>query len=168
MERLTERYGDGYIAIKGCATAYEGIERKGTPASNAIVRLAAYEDTGLEPEEVTELVRPKTVEIARLLEKMCEEGSAQHMLELFQAEKDGRLAVLPCKVGDTLYYTLSGRIIETKVRTFFIGHPSHNIENRNLRMIRTDRFDVNMDKLGKTVFLTSKEAEAALEKRGGR
>ena len=59
-------------------------------------RLKKYEETGLEPEEVAEMVSPETVEIARLLEKVCKEGSAQHMLELFQAEKDGRLVVLPC------------------------------------------------------------------------
>ncbi len=67
-------------------------------------RLAAYEDTGLEPEEVAELVSPKTVEIARLIEKMCKEGSAQRMVELFQAEKDGSMRVLPCGIGDVVYH----------------------------------------------------------------
>lgn len=55
MERLTERYGDGYIAIKGCTTTYSDKERKGAPHANAIVRLATYEDTGLTPEEITKL-----------------------------------------------------------------------------------------------------------------
>lgn len=43
MERLTEHYGD-YIRIKGCKTLYPNVERRGANASNAIVRLAAYED----------------------------------------------------------------------------------------------------------------------------
>lgn len=87
------------------------------------------------------------------------------LLELAQAEKDGRLVVLPCKVGDTLYHISWGRIIETKVRTFFLGHPSHNIETRNLRMIRTTDFDISMDEIGKRIFLTREEAEAALKRR---
>lgn len=55
MERLTERYGDGYIAIKGCTTAYSDKERKGAPHANAIVRLAAYEDTNLTPADINDL-----------------------------------------------------------------------------------------------------------------
>ncbi|MBC5580886.1 hypothetical protein H8S23_05160 [Anaerofilum sp. BX8] len=55
MERLTEHYGDRCIRIKGCTSAYLNKERKSAPASNAVVRLAAYEDTGLEPEEIIEL-----------------------------------------------------------------------------------------------------------------
>lgn len=52
MKRLTARYRDGYIGIKGCTTVYRDIERKGAPASNAVVRLAAYEDTGMTPDEI--------------------------------------------------------------------------------------------------------------------
>lgn len=55
MERLTERYED-YIRIKGCKAVYDCTERKGTPMSNAIVRLAAYEDIGRTPEEILELI----------------------------------------------------------------------------------------------------------------
>lgn len=55
MERLTEHWCDGMIRIKGCSTAYSDKERKGAPATNAIVRLAAYEDTGLTPEEIAEV-----------------------------------------------------------------------------------------------------------------
>lgn len=57
MERLTEHTDDGYIAIKGCASVYPAQERKRAPATSAIVRLAAYEDSGLTPEEVAELVK---------------------------------------------------------------------------------------------------------------
>lgn len=60
------------------------------------VRLKAYEDTGLEPEEV--LPKDKTDEIAlklmRLadLESIC---SYTRLRELAEADKDGRLVVLP-------------------------------------------------------------------------
>lgn len=55
MDRLTERHGR-YITVKGCKTIHYCIERKSAPASNAVVRLAAYEDTGLMPEEITALI----------------------------------------------------------------------------------------------------------------
>lgn len=35
-----------------------------------------------------------------------------------QAEREGRLVVLPCKVGDMVYYTLCGRIFPVTVKQF--------------------------------------------------
>lgn len=57
-------------------------------------RLAAYEDTGLEPEEVTQIklaIRGKS--LAEI--KEFEGVSINRMIELTQAEKDERLVVLP-------------------------------------------------------------------------
>ena len=57
-------------------------------------RLAAYEDTGLEPEDVTQI---KLAIMGKSLAEIKEfEGvSIDRMIELTQAEKDGRLVVLP-------------------------------------------------------------------------
>lgn len=57
-------------------------------------RLAAYEDTGLEPEEVTQI---KLAIMGKSLAEIKEfEGvSIDRMIELTQAEKDGRLVMLP-------------------------------------------------------------------------
>ena len=66
-------------------------------------RLAADEDTGLEPEEV--LPKDKADEIAlklmRLsdLESIC---SYTRLRELAKADKEGRVAVLPCAVGGSM------------------------------------------------------------------
>lgn len=57
MERLTKRVGK-YVEIIGCKSLYDSEERKSAPASSAIARLAKYEDTGLEPEEVHALISP--------------------------------------------------------------------------------------------------------------
>lgn len=57
MERLTERYSQSLVRIVGCTTAYSNKERKGANMQNAIVRLAAYEDSGLTPKEVFELTK---------------------------------------------------------------------------------------------------------------
>ncbi len=59
MERLTERYGD-LIRIKGFKTLYGNTERRSAPAANAIVRLAAYEDTLRTPDEIKVLIAAST------------------------------------------------------------------------------------------------------------
>ena len=98
------------------------------------------------------------------LKKQLHEAKSE-LLKYREAEQDGRMVVLPCKVGDTVYYTREGwPIVEPlKVRTFFVGDPTLRGEILHIYMIRTDKFDVSMDALGKTVFLTREEAEAALK-----
>lgn len=54
MERLTEHEGR-YIKIKGRKTLYINKEVRTANSSNAIVRLAAYEDIGLDPKQVGEI-----------------------------------------------------------------------------------------------------------------
>ena len=74
-------------------------------SGDAAERLAAYEDTGLEPEEIERIVdaygRGHTLrtESAERLE-IVREIKTDRLRELAKAEKDGRLEVLPCKVGD--------------------------------------------------------------------
>lgn len=60
-------------------------------------RLAAYEDTGLEPEEVAERLRTckELVQIFERADLYNGIGPIEHICELSQAEKDGRLVVLP-------------------------------------------------------------------------
>ena len=57
----------------------------------AVERLAAYEDTGLEPEEIRAALEGATREFM----VYDELGQIGHLRELVQAEKDGRLRVLP-------------------------------------------------------------------------
>ena len=65
------------------------------------------------------------------------------LAEYETAEKEGRLVVLPCKVGDTVYV----------LRQSWNGW---NIDKK--------KFSYAMNgKIGKTVFLTREEAEKALE-----
>lgn len=60
-------------------------------------RLAAYEDTGLEPEEVAERLRTckELVQIFERADLYNGIGPIEHICELSQAEKDGRLVMLP-------------------------------------------------------------------------
>lgn len=130
-------------------------------------RLKAYEDTGLTPEEV--MPKNKADEIAlklmRLadLESIC---SYTRLRELAEADKDERVVVLPCKVGDTVWITGSvRRLYSEKVRTFFCGNPSYGrgMAYNTVQMIRTTGCDIPIHEFGKTVFLTREEAEKALE-----
>lgn len=84
------------------------------PIAKAFDRLAAYEETGLEPEE------------------------------LAQAEKEGRLVVLPCEIGSPVY--------------------SHARKLDGADYVReTEFWWSDIPQMSKTVFLTREAAEAALE-----
>jgi hypothetical protein len=130
-------------------------------------RLAAYEDTGLEPEEV--MPKDKADEIALKLMRLADLESLcnyTRLRELAEADKAGRLVVLPCKVGDTVWITGSvRRLYSEKVRTFFCGDPNYSrgMADNGVKMIRTTGCDIPIHKFGKTVFLTREEAEKALE-----
>ena len=128
-------------------------------------RLKQYEDTGLSPIACEESAK---------IEKGLSDGgySTSRMVELMCADKEGRVVVLPCKVGDILWITGSiRRLYSAKVRTFFIGHPSGvrwGDNDGGIQMIRTTECDVPMRDFGRTVFLTREEAEKALAEMEGK
>lgn len=176
MERLTKRDTDGQAMMdcQKCKADWTG--KHGKPMADCTAmycrnrvkdRLAEYEDTGLTPEEV--LPKDKADEIALELMRLADlEGlcSYDHLRELAEADKDGRLVVLPCKVGDTVWITGSvRRLYSEKVRTFFCGDPSYSrgMADNGVKMIRTTGCDIPIHEFGKTVFLTREEAEKALE-----
>lgn len=107
-------------------------------------RLAAYEDTGLEPDEVNALQK----DWSDLCTVIGECGGIDRLRELAEAEKDGRIVVLPCKVGDTVYRL---QYIEQTPGRFVVG-----VAEIKFALLWLEEF-------GETVFLTREEAEAALE-----
>ena len=154
MERLTEKHylgTDHYMKCSGnCNVDMDCID---CPSFDRLVeRLAAYEDTGMEPEQC---------ENAKAIIESAfsdDTSKAERIRELLKADRDGRLVVLPCEVGDTVWITGSvRRLYSEKVRTFFCGNPS------SVQMIRTTGCDIPIHEFGKTAFLTREEAEAALE-----
>ena len=76
--------------------------------------------------------------------------------ELAEADKDGCVVVLPCNVGDTVYFALLGRIIEKQVFSI--------VSFSNSTRIYCDGTSeyFRPEDIGKTVFLTREEAEKAL------
>ena len=164
MERLTKRI-NGVVVYVGAKNPYSTgqIPCEVEPAGvrEMMDRLAAYEDTRLTPEEID-----MDHEAAEQLRQLCQGCDLDRLEELAEADKDGRLVVLPCKVGDTVWITGSvRRLYSEKVRTFFCGDPNYSrgMADNGVKMIRTTGCDIPIHKFGKTVFLTREDAEKALE-----
>ena len=85
-------------------------------------------------------------------------GGFDRLRELAEADKDGRVVVPPCKVGDTVYFALFGRIIEKQVFSIVSFSKSTRIYCGG-----TSEY-FRPEDIGKTFFLTSEEAEKALQK----
>ena len=157
MERLTnKREADAQ------RKDYENRIRNGYPRNipeERFLRLAAYEDRGCAPEEV--LPKDKADEIALKLMRLADLESLcnyTRLRELAEADKDGRLVVLPCKVGDKLYRVFAGEIFEYRVgiMKYFAIQGHWDIE--------TYPFCPCVESsIGNTMFLTREEAERALE-----
>ena len=92
------------------------------------------------------------------------------------AEEQGLLLRLPCKVGDTVYQISENFIEPCTVETIFLGnYTDRNGNCCNMAEIYYDRDDcpyvtaeIYFTDIGKTVFLTKSEAEAKLKELRGR
>lgn len=71
------------------------------------------------------------------------------VIDLLQADADGRLVLLPCKVGEKVFAIYT------------------SIKGTNPMICRVSFEESMIPLFGKYVFLTREEAEAALEKMGG-
>ena len=160
MERLTKHSKQTSHENGICCTHFCGpecIEVGGNCAMNckweeaAWSRLAAYEDTGLSPQACAE-----AREAGKVLSS-CD-ISFGRLAELLTADKDGRLVVLPCKVGDKLYRVFDGNISEHEVLNM-----KYFARQGRLGIDMTSFFPDAGRLIGKTVFLTREEAEEALE-----
>ena len=143
MERLTYRDKDGFPMMKNRG----GFKQEG------VERLAAYEDTHMMPSDVTSMRMDMAI-IAALFNGV----DVDRMKEMTEADRAGRLVVLPCKVGDKLYRVFDGNISEHEVQNM-----KYFARQRRLGIDMTPFFPDAEKFIGKTVFLTREEAEAALE-----
>ena len=167
MERLTEKHylgTDHYMKCSGnCNMDMDCID---CPSFDRLVELlAAYEDTGLTPEEV--LPKDKADEIALQLMRLADLESLcnyTRLRELAEADKDGRVVVLPCKVGDTVWVILDGAkcVRRCVVEYATIGRYFTVIVFYTADRTR-EQYGVPAGAFGKTVFLAREEAEKALE-----
>ena len=153
MERYTY-FDGGKWRLKIGDTEYSG---------DWVERLAAYEDTGLEPEDMKRAFNEDAV---LKLAGQALGMSPDRLRELAQAKKKGRLVVLPCDVGDKLYDVTLGEVREKIVVSLSMFVP----ESVNHLVIHAENFrnavtSYELQDIGKTVFLTREAAEAALKER---
>jgi hypothetical protein len=102
MERLTDPCWKNLDPWECCGQDYyckRGCHDKGGCTNGCIVpklyaRLAAYEDTGLTPEEIK---APFTEDTMINLAAQALGVEPSRLRELAEADKDGRVVVLPCK-----------------------------------------------------------------------
>lgn len=163
MERLTEKHylgTDHYMKCSGnCNVDMDCID---CPSFDRLVeRLAAYEDTGLTPEEVHSM----SGEWCAMMSVLNSIGGGYDRLrELAEADKDGRLVVLPCKVGQRVFALLDTdkHLSECEVKQVGLGNKIGFVGIEPIGA-RGREYGVSTKGFGKTVFLTREEAEKALE-----
>lgn len=94
---------------------------------------------------------------------------ADRLRELAEADKDGRVVVLPCKVGDTVYTNNrvlgADNAIHDEICTRRIKGYGGNALNKVWLIVSGDYCDLSIfpSEFGKTVFFTREEAERAME-----
>ncbi|WP_312281581.1 hypothetical protein [Oscillibacter sp.] len=141
MERLTTKSILGGWTLK-------------VPRQEGVDRLAAYEDTGLEPEEITSM--------RSLLQGGEYKPSPEwlRLCELAEADKDGRCVVLPCKVGDDVFsFRWSIKAQKYEICTGKIKNVRHDTNGGLVTVSDGERYCI----WGKTAFPTHSAAEAALK-----
>lgn len=164
MERLT--FEGNFCDIAQCRDVPGGsfCEDGSCSQKKVWTRLKSYEDTGLTPKEVTaqgELFDYALKESKTLAEQLT---LLKRIRELAEADKDGRVVVQPCKVGDTVFARLDNKskyVCECKVKQIVVG----NIGFVTFAPIGAPEreYDVSLRGFGKTVFLSREDAEKAMK-----
>lgn len=184
MERLTKRSRATTHENGVCCTHFRSPECyavDGNCASGckweeaAWERLAAYEDTELMPEEID-----IDHEAAENLRRLCKNYDLGRLEAVIEADKGRRIAVLPCALGDTVWTNrvMSGTYLRLNDRPYpakvvyiglgicdDIGGGIFNVVFEKAKQLHMEQFDLS--DIGRTVFLTHKEALDALEVKRG-
>lgn len=99
------------------------------------------------------------------------ETIAERLANREQAEEQGLLLRLPCKVGDILYFAHHDRVISSEVLSvkYHVEAENHGIFIRERLTIDVEGISTEIDfcEIGKTVFLTKAEAGAKLAEMEG-
>ena len=167
MERLTEWNGEqprhAYYPSCFKAPCYgDGCKINDCLFETAVCdRLAAYEDTGLTPEEIK---APFTEDTMINLAAQALGVEPSRLREIAEAEKDGRVVVLPCRQGDELW-TYCNHTVK-RVYSFTVSDVS-TLNGRTV-LNTLGLGTIRPEDIGKTVFLTREEAARALQEMEGK
>ena len=168
MERLT--FEGNFCDIAQCGDLV--CQQSGTCTQRQFwERLKAYEDIGLTPEEIK---APFTEDTMINLAAQALGVEADRLRELAEADKDGRVVVLPCKVGDTVYmieriFDIDNGVCDEICARKVIGHGGNNLNK--LWLVGSGGICnayIFVSEFGKTVFLTREEAERAIQEMEGK
>lgn len=158
MEMLTKRV-DGIAVLESWAIGKDQV----SIIQRLCNRLAAYEDLmerwKLRSIEEADRIfqRVNAIGGTDLMAQYRDIGSIDHLRDLLQAEKEGRLVVLPCKVGDHVW--ADGR---EAIVVWFFGYKTERYLHAQF-LDNAEHTDIPFYEIGKTAFLTREEAEAALK-----
>lgn len=160
MERLTKSLPDGKT-VMDCDSCEQKKDKQCTfyeCRASLIKRLAAYEDTGLTPERCAEFARADA-EGRYIVMRDAEQEGVARLRELAEADKAGRLVVLPCRQGDELWTYCDHPI--KRVYSFTVSDVSTMNGRTVLNTLGLGT--IRPEDIGKTVFRTREEAERAME-----
>ncbi|WP_462385388.1 hypothetical protein [Intestinibacillus massiliensis] len=141
-------------------------EMTSSAVREVMTRLAAYEDTGLEPEEIP--TRIDMAQIAMILQTLRASGLTPDKLPraagLVKAQDDGRVVGLA--VDANVFIVQDGRVYQFRV--FDYSLIARNNGNTRFFAVCEECDEIGdldfwANDIGKTVFLTRAEAEAALD-----
>ena len=157
MERLTEKH-----EADAQRKEYERRLANGYPRNipeERFLRLAAYEDTHMMPADVMSMRMDMAIITAFLHD--CD---VDRLRKLAEADKDGRVVVLPCKVGQRVFALLDTdkHLSECEVKQIGLGNEIGFVGIEPIGACGRE-YGVSIKGFGKTVFLTREEAEKALE-----
>lgn len=168
MGRLTQKEKSGRWQVKGIPweklQAGETItEETSQILYGCLCKLKDYDDSGMSPEQVTGLKDGVEDMAAQVCDELCRhprEITEQEKLDAVckncpvdvyvrrvldtGTEEQGKLLRLPCKICQRVYEVYQ-----------FMGNGAWEIDIHTIRL-------EDLDKIGKTVFLTREEAEAAV------
>ena len=159
MERLTKRLEDGQAICHECHGTCGTCDGANCYCIGHMVdRLAAYEDTGLEPEEIIGL-KNTCGQLSGINDSLfkANQEMGKDLAEWKKANDDGRMVVLPCKVGDHVW--ADGR---EAIAVWFFGYKTERYLHAQF-LDNAEYTDIPFYEIGKTVFLTREEAEDAMK-----
>lgn len=149
MERIT--FEGSFCDIAQCRELpcpYDG----SCTQKEAWERLKQFEDAGLSPQACAE-----AREIEETLSRW--DYSISRMVELMKADVEGRVLILPCKVGDTVWF----KTYKNNARDC-IGVQPHEVTRISASIIVPGEIvdiGIPVDQIGVRVFLSETEAVAA-------
>ena len=163
-----KKYSSTFCENTLCESTFD----RSCPYLAVIDRLADYEDTGLTPEEVKDMAENAETRLLTWFEAKYGFPVGK-LMDLCEAEQQGRLVVLPCKVGETVYRIVDRGYLkdtcETDCYSCNILCPYEGREyERVIEIVPWEMVSIGaivnaMEQLGKTVFLTREQAEQALQ-----